>query len=238
MLLLYASLPGQLPHIVVAYPCQGCLVFELAVHLNFLLMQPALVVDIVLVLLAHHVSVPLLLQLHLLLVVLVILVVGGHQLFVHILFRVHVALFLHVVEANDLLELVVDVVLHAMQLLLLQLVELGLDLDVPGLPHLVVPLLHHAQLLLHALPIDLLLQIEAILLLLLKLAHPRIILVAQVVLVLLLDDSSPLVDHAVFLDRVVPLVVIVQILDIGLLLLERLLHAVSVELQGVGLASG
>ena len=138
LLVLDVALPGQLPHVVVAHASQGGLVFELAVDLDFLLMKPLLVVDVVFVLLAHHVPMPLLLDFHLILVVHIALVVGCHQALVHVFLGVHVALPLLVVVADYLLELVVYVMLHPMQLLLLHLIQLSLHLQVLALAHMVV----------------------------------------------------------------------------------------------------
>ena len=74
------------------------------------------------------------------------------------------------------------------------------------------------------------LQLLAVLLLQDLLADACFVLLSLVVLGLLLDDCAPLVDLAVLGHRVVPLLLLVQALDIVLLLVHRLLHALGVKL--------
>ena len=66
-------------------------------------------------------------------------------------------------------------------------------------------------------------------------AGPCLILIAQIVLVLLFDHCAPFVDNSVFLDGVVPLMVVIQVLNIGFFLLEWLFDPVCVEFQRVRL---
>ena len=63
----------------------------------------------------------------------------------------------------------------------------------------------------------------------------RLLLLPLVVFCLLLDHSSPFIDLAFLRYWVVPLLVLVQVLNVFLLVFIRLLDAVTVELEGVGL---
>lgn len=56
-----------------------------------------------------------------------------------------------------------------------------------------------------------------------------------VVLSLLSNNGAPLIDLAVLVNRVVSLLLIVEVLDRFLFLLDRLLDAVSVKLERVNL---
>jgi hypothetical protein len=62
-----------------------------------------------------------------------------------------------------------------------------------------------------------------------------LILFPLIVLCLFTDDSSPLVNISTFIDRIIPFLLIVKLLNILLLLLNRFFYTISVKLQGVNL---
>ena len=211
MFLVHLDLPLllQLSAIVVSDSWWRVLDHGLLIIIMLSLLNLVLNLDRSIILLAKVLLVPPLPVFHGCLVVHVVISVLVDHVFVNIFLFVMVCVPLPSVIVHNLLKLVIDLVLHLVQLFLLHVVDVCFQLQILLQLLLLCYFLVVHQLLLLLLAIDLLFELLVVMLLHVHLSVSSLLLFPLEVFCLLFDHSTPFIDLSLLCDWVVSLLVLI-----------------------------